>query len=161
MVLTALVGYVLGSRGELSLSVGLAAVLGTALSAFGANILNQWWEVERDRVERHQALRPVDRLGHARLLEQVLLAKLLHEQAVNMELADADDKVGEEFVARLIERIKEVKTTLIPHGLHTLKNEYPQMGGDFEVMHYSELLAELNLPPATANGNGVKATTIS
>lgn len=49
VVLTALVGYLLGARGNPSLWVGAAAVIGTALSAFGANILNQWWEVERDR----------------------------------------------------------------------------------------------------------------
>ena len=45
--------------------------------------------------------------------------------------------------------------TACPHCFNTLKNEYPQMGGDFKVMHYSELLAELNLPAATANGNGI------
>ena len=28
--------------------------------------------------------------------------------------------------------------TLCPHCFNTLKNEYPQMGGDFEVLHYSE-----------------------
>jgi protoheme IX farnesyltransferase len=49
VVLTALVGYVLGARGSLSMWGLGAAVVGTALSAFGANILNQWWEVERDR----------------------------------------------------------------------------------------------------------------
>ena len=48
VVLTAFVGYLLGARGNPSLWVGAAAVVGTALSAFGANILNQWWEVERD-----------------------------------------------------------------------------------------------------------------
>ena len=59
VVLTAFVGYVLGSRGDLSLSVALAAVLGTALSAFGANILNQWWEVERDREMLRTRERPL------------------------------------------------------------------------------------------------------
>jgi len=59
VVLTAFVGYVLGSRGELSLRVGMAAVLGTALSAFGANILNQWWEVERDREMLRTRERPL------------------------------------------------------------------------------------------------------
>ena len=49
VVLTALVGYVLGARGNPSLWVLLSTVAGTALSAFGANIFNQWWEVERDR----------------------------------------------------------------------------------------------------------------
>jgi protoheme IX farnesyltransferase len=48
VVLTAFVGYLLGARGNPSLWVGAAAVVGTALSAYGANILNQWWEVERD-----------------------------------------------------------------------------------------------------------------
>ncbi len=30
-----------------------------------------------------------------------------------------------------------------PHGYTTLKNEYPQMGGKYEVYHYSEFLAKL------------------
>jgi len=59
VVLTAFVGYVLGSRGDLSFRVGLAAVIGTALSAFGANILNQWWEVERDREMLRTRERPL------------------------------------------------------------------------------------------------------
>ena len=48
VVLTAFVGYVLGARGNVSLSGLAAAVVGTALSSFGANILNQWWEAEPD-----------------------------------------------------------------------------------------------------------------
>lgn len=59
VVLTALIGYVLGARGNPSLWVGLAAVVGTALSAFGANILNQWWEVERDRLMHRTRSRPL------------------------------------------------------------------------------------------------------
>ncbi len=59
VVLTALVGYVLGARGHLSLWVGLSAVVGTALSAFGANILNQWWEVERDGLMHRTRSRPL------------------------------------------------------------------------------------------------------
>ena len=49
VVLTALVGCVLGSQGVPSLWILLWTVGGTALSSFGANILNQVWEVERDR----------------------------------------------------------------------------------------------------------------
>ena len=30
-----------------------------------------------------------------------------------------------------------------PHSFHTLKNEYPQFGGNWNVMHHSELLLEL------------------
>jgi len=59
VVLTALVGYALGAGGRLSLTVALAAVLGTALSSFGANILNQWWEVDRDRLMLRTCSRPL------------------------------------------------------------------------------------------------------
>ncbi|MDR9458986.1 MAG: (Fe-S)-binding protein [Dehalococcoidia bacterium] len=30
-----------------------------------------------------------------------------------------------------------------PHGYNTLKNEYPQFGGEFEVVHHSQFIAEL------------------
>lgn len=30
-----------------------------------------------------------------------------------------------------------------PHGFNTLKNEYPQMNGNYEVYHYTEILAKL------------------
>jgi Fe-S oxidoreductase len=33
--------------------------------------------------------------------------------------------------------------TLCPHCFHTLKHEYPQFGGEFEVIHYTQLLADL------------------
>jgi len=33
--------------------------------------------------------------------------------------------------------------TLCPHGYHMLKNEYSKMGGNYGVMHHSELLLEL------------------
>ncbi len=33
--------------------------------------------------------------------------------------------------------------TQCPHCFNTLKNEYPQLGGDYEVVHHSELLGEL------------------
>jgi protoheme IX farnesyltransferase len=59
VVLTSMVGYALGTRGHLDPWVGLAAVVGTGLSAFGANILNQWWEVERDRLMQRTRLRPL------------------------------------------------------------------------------------------------------
>jgi protoheme IX farnesyltransferase len=36
-----------------------AAVVGTALSSFGANILNQWWESERDRLMLRTRERPL------------------------------------------------------------------------------------------------------
>lgn len=38
--------------------------------------------------------------------------------------------------------IKKIVTSC-PHCFNTLKNEYPQFGGDFEVIHHSQLFAEL------------------
>ena len=65
----------------------------------------------------------------------------------------------QEFAKQNIETLGKVKfnrvVTACPHCFNTLKNEYPQMGGDFKVLHYSELLAELKLPPASANGSGI------
>ncbi len=33
--------------------------------------------------------------------------------------------------------------TSCPHCLHTIKNDYPQFGGDFEVIHHTQLIAHL------------------
>jgi Fe-S oxidoreductase len=33
--------------------------------------------------------------------------------------------------------------TACPHCLHTIKNEYPQLGGNFEVRHHTQLIREL------------------
>jgi Fe-S oxidoreductase len=33
--------------------------------------------------------------------------------------------------------------TMCPHCFHTLKNEYPQFGGEFQVFHYTQFLADL------------------
>jgi Fe-S oxidoreductase len=33
--------------------------------------------------------------------------------------------------------------TLCPHCFHTLKNEYPQLGGKFQVIHHTQFLTEL------------------
>jgi protoheme IX farnesyltransferase len=59
VVLTAFVGYVLGARGEVSPWALSAAVIGTALSSFGANILNQWWEAEPDSLMSRTRKRPL------------------------------------------------------------------------------------------------------
>jgi Fe-S oxidoreductase/nitrate reductase gamma subunit len=57
----------------------------------------------------------------------------------------------QEFAKQNIETFGKVKferiVTTCPHCFNTLKNEYPQMGGDFKVQHYSEYLAELSLTP--------------
>ncbi len=49
--------------------------------------------------------------------------------------------------------------TSCPHCLHTLRNDYPQFGGDFEVIHHTQLLAHLMesgaLKPATSSVDSV------
>jgi len=66
------------------------------------------------------------------------------------------------FAEQNIEIFNSIKfkriVTQCPHCFNTLKNEYPQMGGDFEVLHYSELLEEVSadLGAISPNGNGLK-----
>ncbi len=39
-------------------------------------------------------------------------------------------------------KVKKVVTSC-PHCLHTIKNDYPQFGGNFEVVHHTQLIREL------------------
>lgn len=52
--------------------------------------------------------------------------------------------------------------TQCPHCFNTLANEYPQLGGDYEVVHHSQLLAELlrqkQLEPVAQGGPKKKVT---
>jgi len=64
------------------------------------------------------------------------------------------------FARRNIEMLSRRRfnriVTYCPHCYNTLKNEYPQLGGSFEVVHYTELFADLlakgRLSLAPANG---------
>lgn len=65
---------------------------------------------------------------------------------------DTARRLGNEYLFQMqaqqnIEVFKEygVKkiVTMCPHGYNTIKNEYPQFDGEFEVIHHSELLASL------------------
>jgi Fe-S oxidoreductase len=60
--------------------------------------------------------------------------------------------IFQEFAKQNIETFGKVKfnriVTACPHCFNTLKNEYPQMGGEYQVLHHSDLLAELDLTPA-------------
>jgi Fe-S oxidoreductase len=46
-----------------------------------------------------------------------------------------------------VDTLNEVKAkkiiTSCPHCLHTLKNDYPQFGGNFEVIHHTQLISHL------------------
>ena len=62
-------------------------------------------------------------------------------------------QVAAEENIKLLSGIKfEKLVTLCPHGLNTIKNEYPQFGGEFLVMHAVEFLADL-LPDLQFNAN--------
>lgn len=76
---------------------------------------------------------------------------------------DTARRLGHEYIFQMmaeenIANFAKVKfnrvVTQCPHCFNTLKNEYPQFGGDFKVQHYTEFLAELTLPLKAAGGNG-------
>ena len=48
--------------------------------------------------------------------------------------------------------------TACPHGYHVLKNEYPQFGGEFEVLHHTEFIAQLLREGKLKIDNGVQGT---
>lgn len=68
----------------------------------------------------------------------------------------------QEFAKQNIEVLSKVKfnrvVTQCPHCFNTLKNEYPQIGGNFKVQHYTEFLNELSFQweGAGKNGNSLK-----
>ena len=65
---------------------------------------------------------------------------------------DPARRLGDEFVFQDLaqQNVETLKThgvkkivTSCPHCLNTLRNEYPQFGGEYEVQHHSQLLREL------------------
>ncbi|GAB3478479.1 (Fe-S)-binding protein [Nocardiopsis coralliicola] len=88
------------------------------------------------------------------------IAELLHTAGVKfavlggMEACTGDParRLGMEYVFQMlaqqnVETLNEVGATKIvascPHCFNTLGNEYPQLGGEYEVVHHSQLLAKL------------------
>ncbi len=65
---------------------------------------------------------------------------------------DPARRLGNEYLAQMLivenvetlnrYNIKKIVTSC-PHCFHTLKNEYPQFGGNYEVMHHAEFLQQL------------------
>jgi Fe-S oxidoreductase len=65
---------------------------------------------------------------------------------------DPARRIGNEYLFQMqamknIETFKKynVKRIVVtcPHGYNCLKNEYPQFGGEFEIIHHSQFIAEL------------------
>ncbi|MBW2061926.1 MAG: (Fe-S)-binding protein [Deltaproteobacteria bacterium] len=53
------------------------------------------------------------------------------------------DKLARENIQVLQNAGVEKIITLSPHGYHAIKNEYPGLGGDFQVYHYSQIMGSL------------------
>ena len=87
-------------------------------------------------------------------------ARLLHEAGVDfailgpMEMCTGDParRAGNEYVFQQlalqnIETLNDLGVTKVitqcPHCFNTLGNEYPQLGGEYEVVHHSQVLMEL------------------
>ena len=88
------------------------------------------------------------------------VAELLNMAGVNFMVlgegetctGDPARRAGNEFLfqmqaAQNVEVLNEIQAKKIvvtcPHCLNSLKREYPQLGGNYEVVHHSELLADL------------------
>jgi Fe-S oxidoreductase len=88
------------------------------------------------------------------------IATLLHQAGVNFAVlgpgetctGDPARRIGNEFVYSMlaqqnIETLNEVKPKTIvascPHCFNTIANEYPQLGGNYEVVHHTQLLSRL------------------
>jgi Fe-S oxidoreductase len=87
-------------------------------------------------------------------------AKLMQKAEINFAVLGAEEKctgdsarrIGNEYLAQMLMKdnistlngynIKKIVTTC-PHCFNTLKNEYPQFGGKYEVIHHTEFLLQL------------------
>lgn len=99
------------------------------------------------------------------------LAKILRAAGVSFAILGEEEtctgdparRLGNEYLFQMLaqQNIETLKNyhvrkivTQCPHCFNTLKNEYPQFGGTFEVMHHSQLIAQLlqegRLTPAKA-----------
>jgi Fe-S oxidoreductase len=88
------------------------------------------------------------------------LAKILKLAGVNFGILGAEEsccgeparRLGNEYLFQMqaqktIEMLKGYKVkrivTACPHCYNTIKNEFPQFGGEFEVIHHTEFIANL------------------
>ncbi|MFI6941380.1 (Fe-S)-binding protein [Streptomyces sp. NPDC050418] len=80
------------------------------------------------------------RLGNEPLFQELGMENVMSLNAAFGEEMDDDGKVTEE--SRKPKSAKKIVATC-PHCLNTLGNEYPQLGGDYEVIHHTQLLQHL------------------
>jgi Fe-S oxidoreductase len=99
-------------------------------------------------------------------------AKLMQKAGIRFAILGTEEKctgdsarrIGNEYLAQMLMKenittlngyhVKKIVTTC-PHCFNTLKNEYPQFGGTYEVVHHTEFLMNLinegRLKPAKEN----------
>jgi Fe-S oxidoreductase len=86
------------------------------------------------------------RILHAAEVSFAVLGKQEKCTGDTLRRLGAEDKfqmLAAEQVANMNEaRVTKVIATC-PHCFHVIKNEYPQFGGDYEVVHHSELITKL------------------
>jgi Fe-S oxidoreductase len=102
-------------------------------------------------------------------------ARMLHRAGVTFGIlgpqencsGDPARRMGNEYLFQEmakanIETLNGVGTKKIvascPHCFNTIKNEYPSLGGEFEVIHHAELLAHLVKTGALTAGGGYQGT---
>lgn len=90
----------------------------------------------------------------------IAMAKLLKAAGVKFAILGEEEtccgdparRLGNEYLFQMmaqqnIETLNKYNVkrivTACPHGYNTLKNEYPQFGGNFEVIHHTQFLADL------------------
>ena len=90
----------------------------------------------------------------------VSLVKILQKAGINFAILGVEEKCTGDFARRVgnemlyqmmaeenIETLNNYKVKKIiaacPHCLNTLKHEYPQMGGNYEVIHHSQFIEQL------------------
>jgi len=87
-------------------------------------------------------------------------AKLLNKAGISFAILGSEEsccgdparRAGNEFVFQMLAlqnieilngyNVKKI-VTACPHGYNTLKNEYPELGGNYEVVHHTQYIQEL------------------
>jgi Fe-S oxidoreductase len=105
----------------------------------------------------------------------VSLVKILQKAGVNFAILGTEEKCTGDFARRAgnemmyqmmaqenIETLNNYKVKKIiaacPHCLNTLKNEYPQMGGNYEVIHHTQFIFDLIQSGKITLKNGLEGT---
>lgn len=110
-----------------------------------------------------QTTRALARILHAAGINYAILGK---EESCN---GDAAKRMGNEYLAQMmgmqtVETLNQYSfkkiVTACPHCFNTFANEYPQIGGTWEVVHHSQLISQLieegriTLDPSSAIAQG-------